>query len=82
MDRVEEIITDEQLAKAWGYANFGNTDKREIVANVLLKCACGYYTGATAKAIVSELGLVGKNWTLTKLGKKYLWAAYSGGKSI
>lgn len=79
---VNELVTDSDLDIAWGNSDFGDTDKRKILANILLKCASGYSTGYTAKSIVIELGLVGKNWTLTKLGKQYLFAAYNDGISI
>jgi hypothetical protein len=82
METVEEILTDEQINIAWGNANFGSISKRNVIAGALLKCASGYYTGNTAKCIVEELGLVTKKWTLTKLGKRYLFAAFYGGLSI
>jgi len=83
MYSVEEIVKEEELTEVFGNANFGQgVTKREVVSNSLLKCATGYKTGHTAKCILEELGLVTKNWTLTKKGKEYLFAAYSGGKSI
>lgn len=81
----EEMITDGEIDHAWGNANFGdflNQNKRELINNTLLKCASGYSTGATAKAIVRQLKLVKEgNWTLTKKGKEYLYEAFSNGKS-
>ena len=82
METVEQILTDEQINIAWGNANFGSISKRNVVAGALLKCASGYYTGNTAKCIIEELGLVTKKWTLTTLGKRYLFAAFYGGLSI
>lgn len=76
-----DIISNEQIRSAFANTNFGLTP-REVLAGALLKCASGYYTGHTAKQIVVELGLVGKNWTLTKLGKQYLFAAYSNNVSV
>lgn len=81
--RVEEIVGDGHLNKVWGNANFGSISRRELVAFSLLKCACGYYTGFTARQILIELELVNeKEWTLTKKGKEYLWAAFSNSLSI
>jgi hypothetical protein len=78
--KVEEIISDQQIDEVWGDSCFGQTTKRELIATTLLKCACGYEPGKTAKHIVGSLGLATVNkWTLTKLGKQYLWAAYSAG---
>jgi len=77
-----ELISDEQINNAFGNANFGSISQRSVVAGAILKCASGYYTGHTAKCILEELGLVTKKWTLTKLGKNYLFAEYSSGVSI
>ena len=83
MEKVEDLVTDKQIDLAWGNANFGEThSKREVIANTLLKCSCGYYTGHTAKCIVEELGLVTQRWELSQRGKRYLFAAYSGGLSL
>lgn len=82
METVEQMITDEQINTAWGNAQFGSGSKRGIIANALLKYASGYYTGHTIMCITQELGLVGKNVTLTKLGKRYLFAAYANGVSV
>jgi len=60
MDKPEELITDEQIEKAWGNGNFGeylNNNKRELINNTVLKCASGLRTGATATSICAELGL-------------------------
>ena len=83
MHSVEAIISDGEMEKAFGYANFGSTPKREVLRNTLLKCVAGYKTGHTAQAIVQELGLVySSKWALTKRGAKYLFAAYSNGLSV
>jgi hypothetical protein len=83
MEKVEDLVTDKQIDLAWGNANFGGThSKREVIANTLLKCASGYHTGHTAKCIVEELGLVTQKWQLSQRGKRYLFAAYSGGLSL
>ena len=73
--KVEEIITDEQLDIAWGYANFGDRSKRDVLKFALLKTSCGYHNGHTANCIIKELGLIGKHM-LTKKGKEYLWEAF------
>ena len=79
MSELQKIISDEQLNTAWGNANFGSVEKRDVIKSTLLKYACGYYSGHTAKSIVCELGLVAKNnLVLTKKGKLYLYEAFSG----
>ena len=77
MSELQKIISDEELNKVCGNANFGNCSKRDVLRSTLLKCASGYYTGHTAKCIVEELGLVTKKWTLTKKGKQYLYESFS-----
>lgn len=73
----QKNISDEAITAAWGNANFGeNIDKREIIANALLKYACGYVTGRTIECICAELKLIGKTRNLTKLGKQYLYTFY------
>ena len=81
-NNVNEIVTDQELDQVWGNADFGKNDKRHILKHALLKCACGYYTGRTAKYIVTELGLANERWEITPKGKQYLFAAFSGGVSI
>lgn len=54
---LNEVISDEEINKAWGNANFGNTPRREIIADALEKIAQGYTPGFTARSIVLELGL-------------------------
>lgn len=74
---VEDLVTDFVIDEAWGDADFGaNSPKREVIKYSLLKWACGYETGKTAKGILMELGLLNKNGELTKPGKEYLFAAF------
>ncbi len=82
MDSVHDILTDTQVKEAWGNADFGIKKPREVISNTLLKCACGYATGSTARAICEELGLITHDWELTQRGKAYLFAAYSKGVSV
>ena len=82
MENTNQIITDEQINKAWGHASFGDASKRDVIANSLLKYASGYSTGYTANYICKELGLITKGDNLTTLGKRYLFAAYSNGQSF
>ena len=83
MEKTDEIISDIKVEIAFQETDFGSTPHREVIRNSLLKCACGYYTGHTAKSILIELGLVYKSkWNLTLLGQHYLFAAYSEGISI
>lgn len=75
-----KIVTDKQLDKAWGYANFGDTPKRKVILEALEKITQGYHNGSTATAIVKELKLIeqrNRNYVLTDKGLKYLLAGYA-----
>lgn len=83
----EDIITDAEIERVHGHADFGEgTVKREVVNRALLKCACGYYDGHTARTIIADHGLIrdararGSATALTARGRKYLWAVF--GKSL
>lgn len=78
MDRVQDIVTDVEIEKIWGLADFGPFyTKRQVIAETVLKCAAGFSTGSTAERITRALGLVNqKTWTLTKKGRLYLWAEF------
>ncbi|MBL4800290.1 MAG: hypothetical protein JKY45_00250 [Emcibacter sp.] len=74
--KVEDIISDDEIDRVHAYASFGDISKRDVVRYGLLKCASGYHQGHTTGQIIKEHGLVGKNMTLTKKGRRYLWAAF------
>jgi hypothetical protein len=82
MEKTVDILTDEQINFAWGNANFGDSDRREVVANALLKYATGYGTGHTIECICRELGLTTQRGNLSTLGKRYLYAHFSGRLSV
>lgn len=84
MKTAEQILPDHLLVEAFGYASFGaDSSKREVVNNVLLKCACSYSIGMSSRHILRDLGLIYQNSDkLTDLGREYLFAAFSGGKSL
>lgn len=69
-------LKKEDIELAWGNANFGGSEKIDIIGETLLKIAGGYGTGATALSICQDLGLVGKNRInprLTKKGQKVMY---------
>jgi hypothetical protein len=81
----KDIITDKAIDIVWDNADFGaNQSKRGMIAQSLLKVACGYETGSTIKQIMENLGLVKivhkdltESYTkLTQLGKEFLYEAY------
>ena len=66
-------VTEAELDTVWGYADFGDVSRMDVVKYATLKCASGYITGFTAEQILVKLGLVTKKWRLTKRGKTCLW---------
>ena len=79
---VREIVTDDEVDKAYGNANFGSMEKRDVVKLGVLKCASGYYQGHTSQSIITELGLVDSEYKLTAKGRTYLWEAFSDGSNF
>jgi hypothetical protein len=70
-------LTDEEINKAFGNANFGGLTPIEVVCQGLLKCASGYYQGYTSNKILLELKLVNERYKLTERGRKNLWLFFS-----
>jgi hypothetical protein len=79
---VREIISDEAVTSIHGNANFGSMTPRDVLADGVLKYAMGYSGGHTQLCILMEHKLIRKpkpgrySSTLTKLGQKYLRAAW------
>jgi len=72
-----KLVSDKEIDKVWGNANFGSQGRRETVNLGVLKCASGYYQGHTSRCIITELGLIDKEYKITKRGREYLWAAFN-----
>lgn len=77
MNDTRTVVTDDELAAAFGGSNFGDRDHRELLENSVLKKAIGYHCGHTITEIMKHLGLIGINETITKKGKRLLQTAYS-----
>ena len=76
----QEIISNGEIKKVHGNANFGGMSKRAVVNLGILKCASGYYQGSTSRAIITEHNLINRNYELTLKGRQYLWAAFGDDK--
>jgi hypothetical protein len=79
--RCSDLISDDQIDKAFGYSNFGNRTKRDVLIDTLKKVSGGWYTGHTATSIALELGLIEKrtnHYGLSDSGLDYLltWARH------
>ena len=77
----QELITENELKTAFGYANFGEgTTKRKLINEGLAKHKAGYETGHTMHCILIELGLIAEPKKLTVFGEKYLKALKNSSK--
>lgn len=71
------IISDEEIVRVHGHANFGAMAPREVVNDGVRKIAVGYHCGHTQFTILREHGLITKprgmsyDCNLTKKGKRY-----------
>ena len=71
------IISDEEIIRVHGHANFGSMSPREVVNDGVWKSAVGYHCGHTQFSILRDHGLITKpkgmsyDVNLTKKGKRY-----------
>lgn len=83
----EGIISEAELVRVHGNANFGNQTKRGVVNEGLLKYAVGYTSGHTQMVILLEHGLIttprpgSYAARPTKKGLRYLRAVLEQSKS-
>jgi hypothetical protein len=59
-------------------ADFGSMPRLDVVRYGLLKCACGYDQGYTAKRILQDLKLISERYNLTKRGWYCLYEFFKG----
>jgi len=77
MTAPENIISDEEITRVHGYANFGDMTPREVVNDGVRKYAVGFTGGHTQLCILMEHGLIAKpkpgkyQANLTQKGKRY-----------
>ena len=80
-DKLQALVSDKELENAFGNSDFGEKDKRVVLKHILLKFACSYSTGHSAKSIAFELGLITSKNVLSVKGKEYLFDAFCDGYS-
>lgn len=79
---LSEIITDDEIIRVHGHANFGLMSPREVVNDGVRKSAVGYHCGHTQFTILREHSLITKPRgmsyavSLTKKGKRYARALW------
>jgi len=77
VESLAAIISDAEIIRVHGRANFGNMDPREVVNDGVRKTAIGYHCGHTQVCILRAHGLITKSRdmsfdvNLTKKGKRY-----------
>lgn len=77
IERLREIVSDDEVARVHGNANFGTMSPREVVNDGVRKYAVGYQGGHTQLCILMEHGLITKprpgryDASLTKKGRRY-----------
>lgn len=82
MTTISEIISDEEVARVHGNADFGPMPPREVINEGVLKYAIGYTSGHTQLCILLKHELIyeprpGKYCSaLTKKGQQYARALY------
>jgi hypothetical protein len=80
VDRERELISDADLTRVHGFANFGAMTPRDVIRDGVVKYAMGYTGGHTQLSILIEHALIHKpkpgsyQSTLTKKGRAYLRA--------
>lgn len=70
-------ISDEEIAEAFAWSNFGHAKHRELLAASVLKRLVGYQCGRTITCIMRDMGLTGKTGIPTKRGRGFVAHTYS-----
>ena len=76
MTKVEQLINDTKVNKAFEGTKFENVDHRAIIKEALLKVACGFSIGDTTKHVLDRLELITTAGSISKKGRKYLFYSY------
>jgi hypothetical protein len=82
VERLAAIVSDAEIIRVHGHANFGSMTPREVVNDGVWKYSIGYNGGHTQLCILLEHGLICKprpgryDASLTKKGKRYARALY------
>lgn len=88
ISRERELISDAEVNRVHGYANFGGMTPRDVIRDGVQKYAVGYAGGATQIAILREHGLItkpkgiGYAADLTKKGKSYGRVIYQSNRAL
>lgn len=72
----DEIITQEQIEKAFHNTNFGGADHRKLLEQGVLTSLTKYRNGHTLTLIMQELGFINKKNKILKKGKGFLYESF------
>jgi hypothetical protein len=78
----EQLVSDEDLDRAFAHTNFGETPAREVIRLGALKCLAGWRQGHTSMTIGQELGLISDKYKITAKGRAYIWLACKKGGDV
>ena len=73
---MDEIISDEEIEKAFNGCNFGGCDPRQLLEQGVLKRLTDYGCGWTLTQIMRKLGLTTPKDRVTKKGKSFAMNAF------
>ena len=74
---VKDIISDKEVERVHGNADFGTVSKRDVISHGLLTIASDYYQGSAARRILKTHKLITSDYKLTEQGKEYLYTAFA-----
>jgi hypothetical protein len=75
--RILSNVSDEEIAEAFIYTNFGTTNYRRLLEASVFKKLVGYHCGHTITTIMRSLDLIGKTGMPTKKGRRFVAHAYN-----
>jgi hypothetical protein len=64
----KQTISETELIEAFANTHFGHANHRDLLNKSVLKVAMAYHCGSTITRIMTDLNLIGKNYTLKKRG--------------
>ena len=70
------LISEEEVHRVHGNANFGPIAPRTILNRGVLSAMLGYHVGSTLSRILRKHKLIRQNGDLTAFGKKYARALW------
>lgn len=83
INAVTDLVSDDDMVKAFKNTNFGHDDFRGLLAQGCIKALAGWHQGHFLTVILDQLGLI--EWyreidriKVTPKGSHYIWLAFKG----